>query len=375
MIFETKNLDVGYNKKILIHNINIQLEKGQITTLIGPNGSGKSTILKTISNHLDKIAGTVYIERNDMNVMSNKRISEKLSVVLTERISTEYMTCEEVVGLGRYPYTNSFGTLTEQDRAIVKDSLEKVNAWELKDRAFHTLSDGQHQRILLARAICQQPEILVLDEPTSFLDIHHKIELLEILQKMVKDKKIAVIMSLHEIDLAPKISDMVICVKGNRIMQYGPPEQIFNEDIIEELYDLERGRYNMLFGSIELSCNEGKPEIFIVSGNGCGIPIYRVLQKKGIPFRTGILFENDVDYQVATALGSEVFVEQAFHPISDKLYKQAYEGLKKSKFVVDAGTQRGEFNNVNGKLLEEARKLNIPVYNNIQSLLNAVQCE
>lgn len=371
MIFETKNLNVGYNGKVLIHNINIHLEKGQITTLIGPNGSGKSTILKTISKFLEKIAGTVYIERNEINSMSNKKIAEKLSVVLTERISTEYMTCEDIVGLGRYPYTNNFGTLTEEDRIIVKDSLEKVNAWDLKDRDFNTLSDGQRQRILLARAICQQPEILVLDEPTSFLDIHHKIELLAILQKMVKENNIAVIMSLHEIDLAPKISDMVICVKGDTIMQYGPPEKIFKENIIEELYDLERGRYNMLFGSIELPCNEGKPEIFIIAGNGCGIPLYRVLQKEGIPFRTGILYENDIDYQVAAALGSEVFVEKAFSPISDYLYKQAYEGLKNSKYVIDAGTQIGEFNSANGKLLEEAEKLNIPIYKNVQCILKA----
>ena len=178
MFFETKDLAVGYNRKVLIDNINMKIKKGQVTTLIGPNGSGKSTILKTITKHLENVAGTVYINKNDIRSLSDKDIAKSLSVVLTERISTEYMTCEDIVGLGRYPYTNNFGTLTKEDRDIIEDCLEKVEAIDLKNRDFMTLSDGQKQRILLARALCQQPEIIVLDEPTSFLDIHHKIKLL-----------------------------------------------------------------------------------------------------------------------------------------------------------------------------------------------------
>ena len=119
MLLETKNLAVGYNRKVLIGNINIQIMKGQITTLIGPNGSGKSTILKTITKHLEAIAGTVFINKQEMKTLSNKEMAKSISVVLTERVSTEYMTCEDIVGLGRYPYTNNFGTLTQEDRYIV----------------------------------------------------------------------------------------------------------------------------------------------------------------------------------------------------------------------------------------------------------------
>ncbi len=190
MFFETKDLAVGYNRKVLIDNINIKIKKGQVTTLIGPNGSGKSTILKTITRHLENISGTVYINKKDTKFLSDKDIARSLSVVLTERISIEYMTCEDIVGLGRYPYTNNFGTLTQEDRDIVEDCLEQVEAIDLKNRDFLTLSDGQKQRILLARALCQQPEIIVLDEPTSFLDVHHKIKLLSILRKITKEKEI-----------------------------------------------------------------------------------------------------------------------------------------------------------------------------------------
>lgn len=368
MFFETKNLAVGYSGKVLIDNINIRIKKGQVTTLIGPNGSGKSTILKTITNHLEKVAGVVYINKKDIKTLSHKDIAKSLSVVLTERVSTEYMTCEDIVGLGRYPYTNNFGILTQEDCDIVENCLEQVEAIDLKNRDFLTLSDGQKQRILLARALCQEPEIIVLDEPTSYLDIHHKIKLLNILRKMAKEKNISVIMSLHEIDLAPKISDMIMCVKGSTIKYYGTPKEIFKDKIIEELYNLESNRYNMFFGSIELPKVVGVPEIFVVAGNGCGIPYYRELQKNGLAFRTGILYENDIDYQVARALGSEVFVAKPFQPIDKLMYLEAFEGLKKCKYVIDAGTEIGEYNKFNKRLIDEARNLNKKILNNVQEL-------
>ena len=130
--------------------------------------------------------------------------------------------------------------------------METVHALDLKDRDFTAISDGQRQRILLARAICQEPEVIVLDEPTSFLDIRHKLELLSILKKMVLEQKVAVLMSLHELDLAQKISDMVICIHGDRIEKYGPPEEIFTDAYIHELYGITSGSYNANFGCLEL---------------------------------------------------------------------------------------------------------------------------
>lgn len=137
--------------------------------------------------------------------MSNKEVSKKLAVVLTERMRPELMTCEDIVATGRYPYTGTLGILSASDKEKVRAAMETVHAWDLKDRDFTAISDGQRQRILLARAICQEPEIIVLDEPTSFLDIRHKLELLTILKKMVLENQLTVIMSLHELDLAQKI--------------------------------------------------------------------------------------------------------------------------------------------------------------------------
>ena len=225
--FQMDQLSVGYNKKALIHDICIGIKKGEIVTLIGPNGSGKSTILKSITRQLQIIGGKVYFDQQNLNSLSFRDLSTRMAVVLTDRMKPELMTCHDIVATGRYPYTGRLGILTKEDEKIVEDAMEVVHAKELGNRDFNNISDGQRQRVLLARAICQEPDIIILDEPTSFLDIKHKLDLLSILRNMAKEKQITVIMSLHEIDLAQKIADKIICVKGDTISHFGRPEDIF----------------------------------------------------------------------------------------------------------------------------------------------------
>lgn len=344
MYFETSNLSVGYLGKVLIHDINLSVEKGKIVTLIGPNGSGKSTILKTITRQLEEIAGTIVINQQNMQDLTDKEIAKKLSVMLTERIDPDLMNCEQVVSMGRYPYTNYFGTLTKEDKKIVYEALEMVHAKELAERPFTDISDGQRQRIMLARAICQQPEILVLDEPTSYLDIRHKIELLDILRKLATERNVAVVMSLHEIDLAAKVSDEVICIKGEEIKLCGTPEHVFSDKNINTLYDLKKGAFNTLFGSVELMAPEGEPKAFVLAGNGKGIPIFRFLQKKKISFSTGILFENDVDLQIAKMLSKQIITIPAFSKITQESIENAKKMIDKAEYVIDTQTLLGEQN-------------------------------
>lgn len=354
MYFQTQDLSVGYSGKTLIRNINISVEKGKILTLIGPNGSGKSTILKTITKHLEKIAGVVTLDSHNISKWSNKELAKKLSVMLTERIDPELMTCGQVVAMGRYPYTNHFGALTPEDRKIVMESLNMVHAEELEDRPFSDISDGQRQRIMLARAICQQPEIIVLDEPTSYLDIRHKIELLDILRKMASEKQVAVVMSLHEIDLAAKISDQVICVKGDNIEIFGTPEEVFTDELVADLYGMESGSFNTLFGSVEMAAPLGEPEAFVIAGAGFGIPVFRLLQKHKLAFSTGILFENDVDYQVASVLSDNVVAARAFMPVEEEQMERAKALIDRVPWVIDAGAPIGAFNQSSRALLEYA---------------------
>ena len=248
---ETGKLSVGYDGKPLIRDVCLQVQRGKIVTLIGPNGSGKSTILKTIVGQLSKVSGTVLLEGTPMERCGQKEIAKRMAILMTERIHPELMTCYDVVSTGRYPYTGALGLLGKEDKRIVEESLELVHGRDMADRPFDAISDGQRQRILLARALCQTPEIIVLDEPTSYLDIRYKLELLTILKTMVREKNLAVLMSLHELDLAQRVSDTVVCVSGNRIDRMGPPEEIFSNDYIARLYHMEPGKYDPCFDTLE----------------------------------------------------------------------------------------------------------------------------
>ncbi len=248
---ETKDLAVGYHGKPLIEEIPLHVQRGRIVTLIGPNGSGKSTILKTVIGQLPKVSGTVYLDGRSMEERSRNEIARRMAILMTARMEPELMTCRDVVGTGRYPYTGKLGILSPEDRAIVQQSLAQVGGLEFADRPFANISDGQRQRILLARALCQQPEIIVLDEPTSFLDIRYKLELLTVLKRMVRENDLAVLLSLHELELAERISDTVVCVAGDRIDRIGPPEEIFTREYIAKLYQMEPGKYDPCFSSLE----------------------------------------------------------------------------------------------------------------------------
>ena len=353
--FRTQQLTVGYDGVPLIRDITIDIEKGEIVTLIGPNGSGKSTILKSITRQLRMVGGEVFIASEELRKLSYKDLSTKMAVVLTERMKPELMTCRDIVATGRYPYTGRLGILSASDEAKVEAAMAAVHALELRNRDFNAISDGQRQRVLLARAICQEPEIIILDEPTSFLDVRHKLQLLSILRTMAKRNGITVIMSLHEIDLAQKISDKIICVKGDRISRSGAPEVVFDEPSIRELYELDQGYFDPLFGSIELPRPEGEVRTLVLSACGTGIPVYRRLQKQGVPFAAAILYENDIDYRLARLLAGEVVSEKPFMPIGDAAFDRALTLVESCDRIIDAGVPIGETNRRMAELIGAAR--------------------
>ena len=237
-IIRCENLTIGYNRKPLIKDINITVKRGEIVTLIGPNGAGKSTLLKSLSRQLDPIEGSVYLDDKKLSEMSGSDLSKKVAILFTDRIKGEMMNCYDVVATGRYPYTGYFGVLGDKDREVIENTMKLVKVEDLCDRDFKKISDGQRQRIMLARALCQEPEIVLLDEPTSFLDIRHKLEFLSILEKMKEDKKLTVIMSVHELDIAQKISDRILWLKGDTVDKFGTPEEVFTEEYIRDLFDV-----------------------------------------------------------------------------------------------------------------------------------------
>ena len=206
-ILQVNDLHVYYGSIHAVKGVSFAVNEGEVVTLIGANGAGKSTVLNTVSGLLHPKHGSVVFEGKDLKGVPAHK--------------------------------------------IVEQSLSQVDALAFADAPFSAVSDGQRQRILLARALCQQPQLIVLDEPTSFLDIRYKLELLSVLKRMVRENDLAVLLSLHELDLARRISDTVICVAGDRIDRIGTPEEIFTSDYIAQLYHLERGKYDECFSTLE----------------------------------------------------------------------------------------------------------------------------
>ncbi len=314
-ILKTESLRIGYEKRHpVLQDLDLEMLQGKVVTLIGPNGAGKSTLLKTLAGQLQPLGGTVYLNGKPLQGQRELETAELMAVLLTERVRPELMTAEELVGLGRYPYTGRLGILSKKDRDEVEKAMILTQTWDLKGSLFRELSDGQQQRVMLARAVCQNPKVLLLDEPTSYLDIHHKIELLSILRKLAKTDHVAVVMTLHELDLAQKVSDRLICVRDGRVDRTGTPEEIFSDGYPAQLFGLSRGAYLENYGALELERVSGPPQIFVIGGGGSGIGLYRRLNRMGIPFAAGILQENDLDYPVAEALAQQIVSEPAFEP-------------------------------------------------------------
>ena len=357
--FYTEALEVGYQGRPLIKNIRLEVKRGEILSLIGPNGAGKTTILKSIARQLKLLGGRVFLEEEDLSSLRGDELSRRQAVVLTERIRPEYMTCFDVVAMGRYPYTGALGLLGEEDQRKTWEALCLVHAEDLADKDFQALSDGQRQRILLARAICQEPELILLDEPTSFLDIRHKLDFLTILRSLTRERKMAVILSLHELDLAQKVSDQVACVKGPYIQWVGTPEEIFQRDFVEELYEVKNGTYDEVFGCLEMAPPKGEAKVFVIGGGGSAANTYRRLQRENIPFATGILPENDLDYHLALHLATKVFSSPAYEPIPEEIYERTLAEMLSIGRVLCPLTIFGPGNEANRRLKEEAQRRGI----------------
>ena len=223
---------------------------GEIIALIGPNGSGKSTILKTITRQLKKMSGKIFIGGDIDESITDGDLAKKMSMLMTERIHPELMTCFEVVSSGRYPYTGRLGLLTAEDKTKVAEAIRLVGAEDVADKDFMKISDGQRQRVMLARAIAQEPEIMILDEPTSVLDIQFKIDILSVIKKLAVERNIAVLMSIHELEFVPAIADKVIGICDGSVYRIGTPEEIFTGETLETLYKMKLGSGNNIVNGL-----------------------------------------------------------------------------------------------------------------------------
>lgn len=242
-----EDLSAGYRGKAVVPGVNLEIKKGEIISFIGPNGAGKSTLLKTLYRELTPVAGAVFIDGADVSKMTLKELAKKLSIVTTDRIKPEHMTCREVVMAGRLPYTDGFGVLGKEDMQAAEDAIALMKIEGFADKQFNNLSDGQKQRTLIARAIAQSPEYLVMDEPTSYLDIRYRMELMEVLEGLAK-KGVTIVMSIHELELAVSVSDRLLLVYEDGMTVCKTPSEVMEEGLIKDLFSLTDEMYEKIYG-------------------------------------------------------------------------------------------------------------------------------
>ncbi|EHG15092.1 ABC transporter ATP-binding protein [Prevotella histicola] len=224
------HLSVGYKiGHAVVSDINLTLQSGKLASLIGENGVGKSTLLKTLTGFLPKLEGSLLLDGKDISEFSQRALARQISIVLTQKPDVQNLTVEEIVGLGRSPYTGFFGKLHANDQQIVDESITAVGIEKLKNRMIQTLSDGERQKVMIAKALAQQTPIIFLDEPTAFLDFSSKVETFQLLQRMAHEMGKLVLLSTHDLELAVRFSDTLLQVNGDGL------RTVSNEEVTHQM--------------------------------------------------------------------------------------------------------------------------------------------
>ncbi|MBF1393544.1 MAG: ABC transporter ATP-binding protein [Prevotella histicola] len=224
------HLSVGYKiGHAVVSDINLTLQSGKLASLIGANGVGKSTLLKTLTGFLPKLEGSLLLDGKDISEFSQRALARQISIVLTQKPDVQNLTVEEIVGLGRSPYTGFFGKLHANDQQIVDESIIAVGIEKLKNRMIQTLSDGERQKVMIAKALAQQTPVIFLDEPTAFLDFSSKVETFQLLQRMAHEMGKLVLLSTHDLELAVRFSDTLLQVNGDGL------RTVSNEEVTHQM--------------------------------------------------------------------------------------------------------------------------------------------
>ena len=238
-VLKADNLSIGYQQKkhttVIADQLNFELFPGTLVGLIGGNGIGKSTLIKTLTGTLPKLDGTILLNNQNAASLDAIHLAQQLSVVLTENVSNTNLSVWEVIALGRQPYTNWIGQLTENDRAKIQQAIDMVKINDLIHKKCYELSDGQYQKVMLARALAQDTSLIILDEPTTHLDLYHKVYILKLLQQLAKETNKTILFSTHEINVALSLCDQLIVMKEGKT-SFGTPNDLIKNQELDDLF-------------------------------------------------------------------------------------------------------------------------------------------
>ncbi len=254
-VLHTTNLTIGYTHKsnttTIAKNVNINLPSGKLIGLIGANGIGKSTLLKTITGILKPIEGQVFINEKPIEQFKSEELAKQLSIVLTEHLPPSNLSVYEIVALGRQPYTNWLGTLSTEDKSKIDEAIKLTEINSFQHKKHFEISDGQLQKTLIARALAQDTDLIILDEPTTHLDLVHKVTLLKLLQKLTHETGKTILYSTHDIDLAIQLCDEMIIITENKVHQ-NQPRQLIEEGIFNSIFKNENIQFDASHGKFNI---------------------------------------------------------------------------------------------------------------------------
>lgn len=365
-------VDVSYGSIKALENITFSVRGGEFVCILGPNGSGKTTLLRTISRILKPRIGTIFLDDISIYDMSVRDIAKNIAVVPQGTLSTFNFTALDIVLMGRNPYISRFGMESKEDLGIAKRAMELTNTWHLADRPINELSEGEKQLILIARALAQEPKVLLLDEPTAHLDINHQIEIMDLLKEICKKKELAVLAVFHDFNLAARYCDSAILLNKGRIFSIGSIDTVLTRENINKVFriDVIVRRHPITNQLYVIPLSTSKPNntqlrsitVHVICGGGTGASLMKKLLEHGYFVTAGVLNVLDTDHDAACALGIPVISEAPFSSITEENHRANLEMIRRANVVVVTSVPFGYGNLRNLEAAKEALEIGIPTF-------------
>jgi iron complex transport system ATP-binding protein len=361
-------IECYYGSIKALDNVSFSVGEGEFVGILGPNGSGKTTALRAIGRTLRPKVGTVFLDDKNIYDMKNREVAKNVAVVPQESIATFDFTALDIVLMGRNPYIDRFGQESRQDLAVAKRVMELTNTWHFAQRLVSELSGGEKQRVTIARALTQEPRMLLLDEPTTHLDICSQLEIMDLLKQLCKTKKLLIIAVFHDFNLAARYCDSIILLKKGKIVSVGEStrtltspniKKVFNVDTIVKRHPVT-GTLHIIPISRPQNQQEKSITIHVICGGGMGSSLMRILKDEGYTVTAGVLNLLDTDYETAQMLKIPTTSEAPFFPITEEAHRSNLKMISKTDVLVIAPIQFGEGNLSNLEAAEKALEMGIP---------------
>ncbi|GIV08282.1 MAG: ABC transporter [Fimbriimonadales bacterium] len=367
-----ESITVGYNGKPIVQDASLQVRAGQMVALLGPNGSGKTTLLRTLARTLTPYAGRRTLEGKPYEAYTPTEFARLVAYAPQETPAEMGFTVAELVMMGRYPHQKGFWRASRADWDAVQSAMEQTEIAHLAERTISQLSGGERQRVNLARALAQHARYLLLDEPTTHLDLRHQTLLMQMLRQHIHQERVGTLLVLHDLNLAAQYADWVALMHAGRIVAQGAPDEVLQPALLEPVYHTPVLRHtNPLTGrpllfplshAIAPTFPLDTRHAFVIAGGGSGAELYYALLEAGWRVSTGVLNLLDTDEEIARALQLEHITEQPFSPISAETYQRAQSLVAQTQTVIIADTPFGHGNLRNLELALWAQERGIPVY-------------